>query len=155
MTTTQPRRPALRAMYAGLALTVLVTIAPYVDRATGNVLADHLRAGYPDFSPARIDSAVTTWLVVLSFVGAVGVAGWIWTIHAVTAGKGWARWAATAMLVLGTSTWLTGLLVRDTSGDTGLPALLGWLGILPCVAGAVAVTMLWRGSAGALPGASG
>jgi hypothetical protein len=154
MTTTRPRRPALRAMYAGLALTVLAASAPYVDRATSNVLAAHLRAGYPDFSPDRIDSAVTTWLVVLTVVGTVGVAGWICTIHAVTAGKRWARWLATAMLVLGTSAGLTGLLVRDTSGDTGLPALLGWLGILPCVAGAVAVTMLWRGSARALPGAS-
>ena len=155
MTTTRQQRSAVRAMYAGLALTVLATTAPYVDRVTSNVLAAHLRAGYPAFPEARIDSAVTTWLVVLSVVGAVGVAGWIWTIHAVTAGKGWARWAATAMLLLGTSAGLTGLLVRDTSGDTGLPALLGWLGILPCVAGAVAVTMLWRGSAGALPGASG
>jgi hypothetical protein len=47
---TQRRRPAagaIGAMYAGLALTVVAIIAPYVDRATGHVLADHIRDGYP------------------------------------------------------------------------------------------------------------
>jgi hypothetical protein len=154
MTTTRQQRSAVRAMYAGLALTVLATTAPYVDRVTSNVLAAHLRAGYPAFPEARIDSAVTTWLVVLSVVGAAGVAGWVWTIHAVSSGKRWARWVAAALLVLGTSVRLDLLLLRDTSGDTGLPALLGGLGILPCLAGAAAVTMLWRGFARALPGAS-
>lgn len=145
MTTTQ-QRPALGAMYAGLALTVAATIAPYVDRATGNVLADHIRDGYPTYPQTRIDTAVTTWLVILSVVGALGIVSWLWTIQAVRAGKAWARWAATAMFVLGTSVALTALLVKDTSGDTGLAPLLGWIGMLPCLAGLGAVTILWRRS---------
>jgi len=154
MTTTR-HAPALRALHTGLALTVVGAAAPFVDRVTTHALADHIAAGYPAYPQDRIDSAVSTWLVILSVIGALGVAGWIWTIRAVTTGKRWARWSATAMLALGTSVALTELLVRDTSGDTGLPGQLGWLGILPCVAGAVAVTMLWRGSARALRGASG
>jgi len=146
MTSTQQHRPALAALYAGLALTIVAMIAPYVDRATGHVLADHIRAGYPTYSQERIDSAVTTWLVILSVVGALGIVSWIWTIWAVKSGKGWARWVATAMFALGTSVALTGLLVKDTSGDTGLAPLLGWIGMLPGLAGLVAVTMLWRRS---------
>jgi hypothetical protein len=52
--------------------------------------------------------------------------------------------AATAVFALGTSVALTALLVKDTSGDTGLAPLLGWVGMLPCLAGLGAVTMLWR-----------
>jgi hypothetical protein len=84
--------------------------------------------------------------VILSVVGALGIASWTWTIWAVRAGKGWARWVATAMFVVGASVALTGLLVKDTSGDTGLAPLLGWIGMLPCLAGLGAVTALWRRS---------
>jgi hypothetical protein len=146
MTTTRQHQPALRAMYAGLVLTVGATIAPYLDRATSNVLADHIRSGYPAFPQARIDSAVTAWLGVLTVVGVLGIASWVWTIRALTTGKRWARWAATAMFAVGTCVALAGLLVKDTSGDTGLAPLLGCIGMLPSLAGGAAVTMLWRRS---------
>ena len=136
-------RSAIAAMYAGLALTVVAMIIPYIDHATANVLADHIRAGYPTYSQARIDTAATTYLIYVSIIGALGVICWLWTIRAVNAGKRWARGAATAMLVLATGIALFDLLVKDTSGDTGLPPLLGWIGMLPCLAGLVAVTLLW------------
>lgn len=131
-------------MYVGLVLTVAATIAPYVDRATSNVLAHHIRDGYPTYTQARIDSAVTVWLVILTVIGAFGVVSWIWTIWAVKTGKKWARWAVTTMFLLGTATALTALLVKDTSGDTGLPPLLSSIGLMPCLAGLAAVTTLWR-----------
>ena len=46
-------------------------------------------------------------------------------------------------LVLGATIVLTDLLIRDTSGATGLPPLLGWGRVLPCMAGVVAVVLLW------------
>lgn len=48
------------------------------------------------------------------------------------------------MFALGALVALIGLLIRDTSGDTGLAPLLGWIGMLPSVAGLAAVTILWR-----------
>jgi hypothetical protein len=48
------------------------------------------------------------------------------------------------LFALGTSIALTDLLIKDTSGDTGLPPLLGWVGMLPCLAGLLAVILLWR-----------
>jgi hypothetical protein len=146
MSKTRHEHSAIGAMYAGLALTVVAMIVPYVDLATGNVLAGHIRAGYPTYAQERIDTAVTTYLVYLSVVGALGIMCWYWVIRAVRTGKRWARSVATVALAFGVSIALFNLLVRDTSGDTGLPPLLGWVGMLPSLAGLVAVTLLWRRS---------
>ena len=140
------QRSASAAMYAGLALTVVAMIVPYIDHATANVLASHVLAGYPTYSQARIGTAVTTYLAYLSIIGVLSVGCWLWTIRAVNAEKPWARGATTAMFALGTGIALFDLLVKDTSGDTGLPPLLGWIGILPCLAGFLAVTLLWMRS---------
>ncbi len=131
-------------MYTGLGLTVISTIVPYLDRATTHLLADHIWAGYPTYTQARVDSAVTTYLVLSSVIGALGVVAWLWTTWAVKAGKRWARPAAIVMFVLGTSAGLAGLLTKDTSGETGLPPALGWAGMAPCLAGLLAVALLWR-----------
>ncbi|WP_345107766.1 hypothetical protein [Streptomyces drozdowiczii] len=72
------------------------------------------------------------------------VLAWLTTAWAVRAGKRWARPAATVMLVLGIGVGLTGLLTNDPSGETGLPPELGSAGMVPCLAGAAAVTLLWR-----------
>lgn len=139
----QHKRWAVRAMYAGLGLTVLATAIPY---ATKDLLADHIRAGYPAYAPAQVNTAVSTYLILLSVIGALGVLAWIGTTWAVRAGKRWARPAATVMLVLGLTIGLTALVTRDTSGDTGLPATLGLLGMVPTLAGLVAVGLLWSPS---------
>lgn len=146
MIRTHHDRPAIGAMYAGLGLTVVALMVAYVDHVTANVLAGHIRAGYPAYTQARIGSAVTTYLVYLSVVGALGIICWLWTIWALKADKRWARGAATAIFALGTGIALIDLLVKDTSGATGLPPLLGWAGMLPCLAGLLAVTLLWRRS---------
>lgn len=137
-------RAVLAAMYTGLTTTIVAAIVPYIDRATTNSLAGHLRAGYPTYTQGRIDTAVTTYLVYLSIIGMLGVAGWVWIIHAISTGNRLARGAASAMFTLATIVALTGLLIKDTSGDTGLPHLLGWVGVLPCLPGLVAVALLWR-----------
>jgi len=135
------RRSAIATMYVGLALTAAAMLVPYV---TGPVLADHIRAGYPSFSAARVDTAVTTYLIYLSVVGALGVLGWLGTIWAASTGRSWARGAATVLFATGTGIALFDLLVRDTSGDTGLPPLLGWVGLAPCLAGLVTLVQVWR-----------
>jgi hypothetical protein len=146
MTTAHHQRSVIGAMYVGLGLTAAALIVAYVDHATGNALADHIRAGYPTYTQARINSAVAIYLVYLSVVGALGIICWLAAIWAVKAGKRWARGAATALFVLGTGIALIDLLIKDTSGDTGLPPLLGWAGMLPCLAGLLAIVLLWRRS---------
>jgi chromate transport protein ChrA len=75
------------AMYAGLAMTVIAIIVPYIDHATSNTLANHIRDGYPAYTHARIDTAATTYLVYLSIIGVLGVVGWLWTVRAIKTGK--------------------------------------------------------------------
>lgn len=135
----------LAATWTGLALTVAAAVYPVVDR---HLLADHIRAGYPAYPPPRIDSAVSTYLVLLSVIGALGVLAWLGTAWAVRAGKRWARPAATVMFVLGATVGLIGLLTQDTSGGTGLPPALGWAGMAPCVAGMLVVVLLWASPRG-------
>jgi hypothetical protein len=144
MATEHPERSVVAAMFGGLGLTVVALIVPYLDHATANILASHIRDGYPTYTQARIDSDATIYLVYLSVVGALGIACWLWTIRAVTAGKRWARAASTAAFTVGTAVALVDLLIKDTSGSTGLPPMLGWAGMLPCLAGLLAVTLLWR-----------
>jgi hypothetical protein len=74
-------------MYAGLALTALATIATYLDRSTTHLLADPIRASYPTYPQARVDSTPTTYLVVRSSSGALGVLAWLTTASAVKAAK--------------------------------------------------------------------
>ena len=136
-------RSAILAMYAGLALSVVAIVVPFVDHATENVLADHIRSGYPTYTQDRIDSSVAAYLAYLSVIGGLGVICWLWTIRAVKRSRRWAAAAATVIFVLGTGISLANLLVKDGSGDTGLPPLLGWVGMLPCLAGLVAVMLLW------------
>lgn len=85
--------------------------------------------------------ALATRLVLLSVAGGLGV---LCRPAAIKAGKRRPHPTATALCVLATATALTSLLVEDTSGDTGLPPLLGLLGLLPCTAGLVAVALLLK-----------
>jgi hypothetical protein len=138
------RPPVLAALYTGLTTTVVATIAPYLDQATSHGLAHHIRAGYPSLSQARVDNAVTTYEVILTVIGVSGAFGWAAVIHGVTTGKRWTTPLATALFVLGLGIALTGLFSKDTSGETGLSPLLGWVGLLPCLPGLLAVITLWR-----------
>jgi hypothetical protein len=129
---------AIAAMRAGLVLSVVAMIAPYLARDT---LAAHVRHGYPAYSPEEIDTAVTTWLAILTTIGVLAVIGWVTTIWATRLGKAWAPWPARGLFVVGTVVALTALLVKDTSGEVGLAPVLGLIGLLPCVAGLATVLL--------------
>ena len=135
------KRWAVAALYTGLGLTIVAAVVPF---ATTELLADHIRAGYPAYDSASVDKAVDTYLVLLAVIGGLGAIAWLGTAWAVATEKRWARPTATTILVAGLGVALTALLITDTSGDTGLPAALGWLGMVPCLAGIVAVALLWR-----------
>ncbi len=138
------RQTATIAMYAGCLCTAAALAVVWIDHATADLLAAHIRAGYPGYSQSRVNSAAMTYVVYLSAVGAIGLIAWLGAIRAVRRRSRWVRPAATMTFVLAAGLSLADLLIRDTSGDTGLPSLLGWVGILPCLPGLVAVTLLWR-----------
>jgi len=137
-------RSVLAMTIAGMALTVIVMLVPFIDRATTTILADHIRDGYPVYEKAEIDNAVTAYLVIMATIGVLGLAGWLGTLWAVQRGKRWARWIAVSMLVIAVCIAMTGLTVRDTSGDVGLAPLFGWLLVLPCLPGLVVAVRTWK-----------
>ena len=95
MTTTSPaQRRTTAVMVGGLALTVLVAVAPFLDGTT-HLLADHVRAGYPGYGPDEVRAAVTAYQYLLAGVGILGVVAWLWAVRAVRSGRRWARGAAT------------------------------------------------------------
>ncbi|MFE3181901.1 hypothetical protein ACFXKR_13685 [Streptomyces violascens] len=62
-------------MRMGLGRTVLATIAPQADR---DLLAEHIRAGYPRCARTPVDSTVGTHLVLLPAVGYSAALAEVW-----------------------------------------------------------------------------
>lgn len=134
----------MRALWLGLALTVLVALVPLTDLVTADSLTTHVRDAYPDWSPATVRGdrdAITIYLVA---VGALGALMWLWTIRMVSHGGRGARALATFALTAGACGALTGLVLKAGAYDRVVPALYGALGLLPVLAGAAAVVPLWR-----------
>ncbi|MFU8873148.1 hypothetical protein [Micromonospora sp. SL4-19] len=135
---------ALAMMYVGVGLTVIATLAPFIDGATTTVLADHIREGYPTYGTGEINTAVTAYTAILSTVGVLGLLGWLGSVWAVRTGKGWARLLATGIFAIAACIAVAAATTRDTNGEVGLAPLLGLLQVLPCVPGLAAVALLWR-----------
>jgi hypothetical protein len=131
-------------MEVGLALTVAATIVPFIDRGTSDLLGDHIRAMYPDYTDSHVSSAATTYLIYLSIIGVFGVAAWLWTIRIARKRAGRAWIFATAMFLLGSTIALTNLFIQEETGDRALPALYGIVGLLPTLPGLAAVAVLWK-----------
>lgn len=136
-------RIARVAAWTGLVLTVVVTVLPFLDGAT-QILAEHIRSGYPDYTDAEIGAAVSTWQIVLTVLSGLGILGWAWTIWSVRAARRWTPWSATALLAVAVSLALTLLTVQDTSGEVGLAPALGWIWAAPCLAGVAVAVASWR-----------
>jgi hypothetical protein len=135
---------ATAAMLLGLGLTVATVVVVHVDRANANVLADHIRAGYPGYDQDRIETAAATYLVYLSVLGVLGAIGWVVGLWARRTRPALAPWLVSGLFVLGTGVAMFNLTVRDTSGETGLAPMIGWVGMLPSLAGVAAVVLVWR-----------
>lgn len=144
MSSEHRKRATVAAMWIGLACTVIATIAPFLGQDTSNGLAGHVRAGYPFYSSARVDTAVDTYLAYLTGVNAMGVMAWLAIMWAVN--KEMRRTFRTALTIFVTAAaiGLFDLLIKDTSGDTGLPPVIGWIELLPCAPGLI-VLLLVRG----------
>ncbi|MGO4535725.1 hypothetical protein [Leifsonia sp. 2MCAF36] len=109
----------------------------------GELISAYVKAGYPAASTSEVSTATTIYLVGLALVGICGVVLWGIAIAATRAGKWWTPWFVTSAMVVGIAVGLFDLMVRDTNGETGLPALVGWLGLAPSAAGVLAVALLW------------
>lgn len=146
-TSIPPARGAIAAMYAGLALTLIAVLAVVVDQATSDSLASHILHTYPNYTAAELNRDKGVLLTYMFSIGAVGAVSWLGTIWAVKRRKRWARGTATTIFVLACGISLFNLLVEEY-GNTVLPTSLAVPGALPCLAGLVAVVLMWTGNPG-------
>lgn len=134
-------RRAVVAMLTGLALSVAAMLALAANLASTDMLARHLHEVYAGYAVSPPDEvAVATYLFTL---GGLGIVAWLWMVWAVRRQKRWARLVATGMFVLASVVAVANLTVTEY-GQTILPTQFGLAGLVPCLAGLVAVVLLWR-----------
>lgn len=136
----QSTRGAMVAMYTGLALTVLAMLGLVRYLASTDGLTEHLHEVYEGYASPPDEAGVAAYLFTL---GALGVLGWLWMLWAVRRQKRWAPPVATVLFLLAGVVALANLTVEEY-GQTILPTSIGLAGLLPCIAGLVAVVLLWR-----------
>ncbi|MFF4774370.1 hypothetical protein ACFY05_16065 [Microtetraspora fusca] len=140
-------------MYAGLALTAIAAVVPFIDTATVDSLSDHVRRAYPDWPANLVTGDRNAIIVYLTVVTLLGIVGWLWTIWAVAKRKRWSRPAATVMFVLGIGHASLCLSFSGGRYANVVPYPYGALAALPALAGLATVVLLrLRGPAtGATP----
>lgn len=140
----QYSRSTCVALWVGLGLTLLATVSAQLGKP---LISEHIHSGYPSLAEDEIGAGMDFYATALTVVGVLGALGWIATIWWAHRGSRWIRWAAVVLALTGTTVALFAFLVRDTSGDTGLPPLIGAIGLLPCAAGLVAVVLMFTRTA--------
>ncbi len=131
-------------MYAGLALTAVATAVPLVDLATADSLAAHVREAYPHWPTTTVNGDRNAIVVYLSAVGVLGLAGWLWAIRSVVTRQPRARRVTAVMFSLGTGVALFDAGFTGGQYDRVLPTLYATLGLLPSLAGLIAVLSIRR-----------
>lgn len=134
------RRGAVTAMGIGLLLTVIALIALIIDQVRGQTLARHVQTLY---APHDLNPDPNVLFGYLYVVGVIGILLWLATIWGIIQHKRGARVVATTVFVLGSSVALFNIFVSEY-GMQIFPTLWGVLGLLPSVAGLLAVIILWR-----------
>ena len=133
------RRAAVAAMGIGLLLTVITLIALIIDQASLYSIADHVDALYSPFDLHPDPNVLFGYLYV---TGAIGIVAWLLTIRGVRQRRRGVRVIASIVFMLATGIALLGLFASEY-GTPIFPTVWGILGLLPCIAGLVAVILLW------------
>jgi hypothetical protein len=138
--TARPIRRVLGTMYVGLVLTLLAVAVAILADHSGDI-ARQLRDAYPDWSAERVSENRSVVLIYLIGIGGVGAALWLWMAWAVSRAKRWARLVATGIFAVATMDALINLTQPQ-------PTAVDLAGLAPCLAGLVAIALLWTRTAG-------
>ncbi|UYM04339.1 hypothetical protein [Solicola gregarius] len=134
--TADSTRRATTTMYVGLALSALLAGLTVVDQATVGGITDEMWKEYPDYTAGEVDTEAGATAAALYVLAGLGIACWSWL--AVATRRGWrhTRWVATTVLALA-------LVASASMSYVPMPSYLASAMWLPCIAGIVALTMLW------------
>jgi hypothetical protein len=132
-------RSEVTAMGIGLLLTLVMLTALVVDQMGVNSIAAHVAALY---GPLNLHPDPSVLFDVLYVTSVVGILLWVTMIWGVSRQKSWARIVVSIVFLTATSFALLVLFVSEF-GKRIFPAPVGILGLLPSIAGLVAVIELW------------
>ncbi|WP_216206423.1 hypothetical protein [Amycolatopsis aidingensis] len=135
-----PTRNAITAMYVGLALTLIAAVVPIIDQDS---LSKPVVGKYQEYTEAELEGARSFVMAYLITLAAIGVVCWLLMIWAARRQKGWTRVTATTIFVLALGIALMNLVLEEY-GNKIVPTSMAVAGLLPCVAGLVAVVFLWK-----------
>ena len=142
----QDRHGAVTAMGAGLVLSVVMLIALIFDQMNSEGLALHVQDLYAPYDLNPDPNVLFGYLYVTSVAG---ILLWLTTIWGVRQSRPGARVVTTIVFVFGASLAFFNLVVSEY-GTQIFPTLWGILGLLPSIAGLVAVVLLWTPGAAKL-----
>lgn len=132
-------RAAPTAMGIGLLLTAGMLIALIVDQATVHSIANHVDALY---APFDLHPDPNVLFGIQYVIGAIGILLWLTTMRAVLRNKRGSRVVSSIVFLAAASLALLVLVVSEY-GTQIFPPQWGVLGLLPSVAGLVAVIAMW------------
>ena len=138
----EPERPpapqavlnAVKFMYLGAAISTASLIASLADIGS---IKPALRSEFPHDTPAQINQAFRSFLIVALISAGIGIGLWLWMARANGQGKNWARITATVLFAIETLT-----LVESLRGPHTVIALV--FPVLTWLVGLGAVWLLWR-----------
>jgi len=132
-------RSEVTAMGIGLLLTLVMLVALIIDQTSVNTIADHVAALY---GPLNLHPDPNVLFNILYVTSVIGILLWVTMIWGVRRQKAWARVVVSIIFLAATSLALMVLFVSEF-GFRIFPAPVGILGLLPGIAGLVAVVLLW------------
>jgi hypothetical protein len=138
----EPQKPALpasvhyavRLMYAGAVLSVVVLVAALITIGSVRTAVHH---AYPTYSASRVRSAALVVVVTDVILQVITVGLWLWMAMANKAGASWARIVASVLFGLNTIFLLLSF-ARPHASIGAVLNLLIWL------VGLGAIVLLWR-----------
>src|SRR5690606_17467234 len=140
----KPQDGTVRALYLGLALSVVSALVPLVDVATVDSLGDHVRDAYPTWPEDLVAADRGAIAGSLAVIGVLGAAGWLWTIVGVRKHARWVRAVSTTLFALGACAALLTATLSGGAYTQVVPPLYSTLTALPVLVGLAAVVPLCR-----------
>lgn len=135
-TTPTSVRRAVIAMYVGIACSIALAVATLIDQTVVGGITDEMWQAYPDYTADEVRTEETATAAYLFATAGLGVVCWLWMIRAAHRAHRGARWVASTICFVA-------VCLAATNGSIPMPEFLISAAWLPCLAGLVAVALLW------------
>lgn len=134
-----PWRRVTLALRVGLALSLASAVGQFIDQTNAHRLAEQVKAQNLEYG-AVLDANVL--FGYLYATAGLAVAAWLIALFGVRSRKSWVRVFASLAFVVGAVLAIFNPVIIE-HGALAFPVLWSVLGLLPALAGLVAVSLLW------------